>query len=189
VPPRLTEFAADELEREAQSLHAALFGDRPVRSLEVLAEWVRERPAREALFAGRLWGEIRWERSLGRPAAADFAEGFAVRHRRHVFNFAIGRNGPVTILDKWEAIDPPPLLFTLPDDGDERRVGYVTWDLAPAFEFEITPEFVGPWMRLWTTLNDHRIRRFEPERMRPGAPLSADFPIVLPPFRVVLREP
>ena len=89
---------------------------------DVFSDWAGDDSGREGFLAYSVWGTIRWDRSLGRPAGASMASGFVVTHDAYWKTFLLTANG---ILEKaaWFA-QGDVALYDLPDDGDSHRVGF-----------------------------------------------------------------
>ncbi len=119
-----------------------------------LKAWAEAVSGREKLLKNRIFGKIRWPKSVGRSLGATLASGVRGEIWFHYLNWAVQGDGSVVDLSKWVEV-PAPDFWDLPDDGEFFQVAYGGWG-------------VRPWMNAvlldfatnqpWDTVRDLRVR-------------------------------
>jgi hypothetical protein len=106
---------------------------------ERLRAWSADDAERESFLAGTCWGQIAWDKALGRPLEPSLAGGFAVEHSQWVPKFVAG--GDIWVdQSHWAPLDDV-AIWDLPAEGAHLRVGFMFW--RTAFKDRVTVEFAG----------------------------------------------
>lgn len=114
--------------RELKSLGDVLKG--PV-TMGSLSAWASERiDVRNPYLQDRVFGKIRWKKTIGRSLGPTLASGFRGENWFHYLNWAIGPDGIPVDIGKWVQT-PEPFFWDLPDDGDFFQVSYSFWGVRP----------------------------------------------------------
>ena len=115
-------------ERELASLADLL--KRPL-TMDRLSSWAAsDVSVHEKFLKDRVFGKIRWKKSIGRSLGPTLASGFRGEDWFHYLNWAVGPDGIPVDIGKWVQV-PEPYFWDLPDDGDFFQVGYGFWGVRP----------------------------------------------------------
>ena len=85
---------------------------------------------RESILQDRVFGTIRWKKSIGRSLGPTLASGFRAEHWYHELNWRVTAGGIPEDIGKWVQ-GPEPDLWDMPDDGGLFQVGYAFWAVRP----------------------------------------------------------
>jgi hypothetical protein len=119
----------DELRDQAFQSLADVLRDPP--TVERLRTWTHEDDARRtSLLNGRIFGTIRWPKSVGRSLGATLSSGFEIRHDYHELDWELGPGGQPVETSRWRT-GAPPSLWDLPDDAETYQVGFACWGVKP----------------------------------------------------------
>jgi hypothetical protein len=115
-------------ERELASLGNVLKG--PL-TMDTLKNWVSENAGvRSPFLQDRVFGKIRWKKSIGRSLGPTLASGFRGEDWFHYLNWAVGPDGVPVDIGKWVQSQEP-TFWDMPDDGEFFQVGYGFWGVRP----------------------------------------------------------
>ena len=115
-------------ERELASLGDVIRG--PL-TMDRLNGWASESVSvRSPFLQDRVFGKIRWKKSIGRSLGPTLASGFRAENWFHYLNWAVGPDGIPVDIGKWVQA-PEPYFWDMPDDGDFFQVGYGFWGVRP----------------------------------------------------------
>jgi hypothetical protein len=100
-------------------------------TVERLREWSHEDDERRtSLLDGRIFGSIRWPKSVGRSLGPTLASGFEIRHDYHELNWELGPGGQPVETSRWRN-GASPSLWDLPDEVEHYQVGFACWGVRP----------------------------------------------------------
>jgi hypothetical protein len=150
--------------------------DAPITS-ERLRRWGAGDPDRENFLATAFWGQIAWNKGLGRPNKPTLAGGFVIQHSHWIPKLAFGADGAWVDMSHWSNADDI-VSWDLPEDTDHYRVGFM-FRLFP-FTNKITVSFAAD--RGWRSarlISGPRVIEPPERRVEAGdEPAGVDFEVV-----------
>ncbi len=100
-------------------------------TVEKLKGWASESVGiRSPFLQDRVFGKIRWKKSIGRSLGPTLSSGFRAENWFHYLNWAVGPDGVPVDIGKWVQA-PEPTFWDMPDDEDFFQVGYGFWGVRP----------------------------------------------------------
>jgi len=99
--------------------------------MDTVEKWVSNNAAvRSPFLQDRVFGKIRWKKSIGRSLGPTLASGFRGEDWFHYLNWAVGPDGVPVDIGKWVQSQDP-YFWDMPDDGEFFQVGYGFWGVRP----------------------------------------------------------
>lgn len=151
---------------------------------EALERWAGPDVTRRSFLSDMIFGTIRWDKDLGRPATPTLADGFLLQH---LYTNVTMESGPGGILEHRErgSVDPPLMWDTGPSD-DQYLVSFV--DKVEGLLEEAITAALAPvaWQGAAPYEPYAGVRRIEPPGYNlqepTGLPVFMEFKVLLAPF-------